>query len=248
MAPLLEPLRSLCAKSMRKLSMIRPIHLWIGVVAGWWFARKWRHRLLVWWRFVDRKCQCQLGYIQLPILCDTSDHSTGASENFGKWIWMSLALPNTYAELEIINMSHDILTHFGATDSMFTIRVNDRRRWRLYYAKLFRLSDGKTTRMIKLLDRYDKLPSEAFHAGSMQDSGWRWNPISRLMNVIQSEQLDDLPNKISDNEITRPLRELLDKLHQRGLDNIYYNVRLMRGFDYYTGIVFGGFWRSTREP
>ena len=150
-------------------------------------------------------------------------------------------IANTYAELEIINMSHDILTHFGATDDMFTIRVNDRRLTDFIMRNYLGLSDDKTTRMIKLLDRYDKLPSEVFHSEACKILDGDETQLGRLMDVIQSEQLDDLPSEISDNEITRPLRELLDKLHQRGLDNVYYNVRLMRGFDYYTGIVFEAF-------
>ena len=150
-------------------------------------------------------------------------------------------IANTYAELEIINMSHDILTHFGATDDMFTIRVNDRRLTDFIMRNYLGLSDDKTTRMIKLLDRYDKLPFEVFHSEACRILDGDENQLARLMDVIQSERLDDLPSEISDNEITRPLRELLDKLHQRGLDNVYYNVRLMRGFDYYTGIVFEAF-------
>lgn len=150
-------------------------------------------------------------------------------------------IANTYAELEIINMSHDILTHFGATDDMFTIRVNDRRLTDFIMRNYLGLSDDKTTRMIKLLDRYDKLPSEAFRSEACRILDGDEAQLGRLMDVIQSEQLDDLPSEISDNEITRPLRELLDKLHQRGLGNVYYNVRLMRGFDYYTGIVFEAF-------
>ena len=150
-------------------------------------------------------------------------------------------IANIHAELEIINMSHDILTHFGATDDMFTIRVNDRRLTDFIMRNYLGLSDDKTTRMIKLLDRYDKLPPEVFSSEAYKILDGNEAQLGRLMDVIQSEQLDDLPSEISDNEITRPLRELLDKLHQRGLDNVYYNVRLMRGFDYYTGIVFEAF-------
>ena len=147
-------------------------------------------------------------------------------------------IDNIYAELEIINMSWDVLGYFGATADMFTIRANDRRLTDFIMRDYLGLDEQQTTRMIKLLDRYDKMPRATFDEAASEILGGDRDLINRLNAVISVETLDDLPAEIRDNQVTTPLRDLLDKLQLQGLTNVVYSVRLMRGFDYYTGIVF----------
>lgn len=149
-------------------------------------------------------------------------------------------IDNIYAELEIINMSHDVLTCFGATQDMFTIKVNDRQLTNFIMRDYLGLDEECTNRMIKLLDRFDKLPREAFDEAALEILGDD-DKMAKLNAVISSVTIDDLPKEVRGSEVVKPLVELLDKLHQRGLMNIVYDVRLMRGFDYYTGIVFEAF-------
>ena len=165
----------------------------------------------------------------------------GREREFWQLNFDIFGVDNIYAELEIITMSHDILTHFGATDDMFTIRVNDRRLTNFIMQSYLGLDDVQTTKMIKLLDRYDKITPQSFVEQAREIVDGDNDKLSRLELIINAGSLNDLPPEVAGNEITDPLRGLLTKLHDRGMTNVIYSVRLMRGFDYYTGIVFEAF-------
>ena len=60
-------------------------------------------------------------------------------------------IDNIYAELEIINMSHDVLTCFGATQDMFTIKVNDRQLTNFIMRDYLGLDEERTNRMMSAL-------------------------------------------------------------------------------------------------
>lgn len=165
----------------------------------------------------------------------------GREREFWQLNFDIFGVDNIYAELEIINMSHDILTHFGATDDMFTIRVNDRRLTNFIMQEYLGLNDEQTTRMIKLLDRFDKISRDSFDDQASDIVAGDADKLAKLNQVIEAVELDDLPAEIKDGAVVEPLRSLLSKLREQGLNNVVYNVRLMRGFDYYTGIVFEAF-------
>ena len=52
------------------------------------------------------------------------------------------------------------------------------------------------------------------------------------------QSLSDLPDRIRHDRVVEPLTGLLAELKGRGINNARYDITLMRGFDYYTGIVF----------
>lgn len=141
-----------------------------------------------------------------------------------------------YGDLEIINLAYDIVRNFGATEDMFTIKVNDRRLTNYIMTGFLGLDGVATGRMIKLLDRFDKLPREVFDEQAAEIVGV--DKLDKLNQLISAQTLADLPAEVRRSEAVKPLEQLLETLHNRGLGNVAYDVRLMRGFDYYTGIVF----------
>ncbi|MDO4271764.1 MAG: ATP phosphoribosyltransferase regulatory subunit, partial [Candidatus Saccharibacteria bacterium] len=94
-------------------------------------------------------------------------------------------------------------------------------------------------RMIKLLDRFDKMPRETFNETAVEIVGD--DRMNKLTAVIDSTTLHDLPEEILTSDAVKPLAQLLKVFRDIEIDNVVYDVRLMRGFDYYTGIVFEAF-------
>ena len=165
----------------------------------------------------------------------------GREREFWQLNFDVFGIDSVYAELEIINMSCDILAHFGATEDMFTLRVNDRRLTNFIMRDYLGLDEAQTNRMIKLLDRYDKISRQSFDEQAAEIVDGDASILGRLTRVIDADELNDLPDEVASNEVTKPLRDLLTMLRSQGRGNVVYNVRLMRGFDYYTGIVFEAF-------
>ena len=146
--------------------------------------------------------------------------------------------PGIAGDTEIIHMAHDIVKEFGATDDMFTIKVNDRRLTNYIMSNYLGLDTEQGGRMIKLLDRFDKLPRDAFDELAREIIGNNESAVNKLSAILEVDAIDALPEEIKSSDVLVPVRAVLNNLRELGVNNAKYDIRLMRGFDYYTGIVF----------
>ena len=145
---------------------------------------------------------------------------------------------NVEADIEVINLSHSIVKSFGASDEMFTVKVNDRRLTDFVMRSYLGLDDNQTTQMIKLLDRKDKITDIEFKEQALDIANNNREIVSKVVAYIENNNLQIVAETVGDSEIVEPLRQLILKMTSNGITNIKYDPTLMRGFDYYTGIVF----------
>lgn len=142
------------------------------------------------------------------------------------------------ADIETLSLSSAIVKTFGATDDMFTIRVNDRRLTDYVIREYLGVVDPEQMmQTVKLLDRREKLSSDEFsqQAKAIVDSD---EFVTRLATLASLDNLDEIAAQLSDQSVVEPLQTLITTLTARGITNIKFDPTLMRGFDYYTGIVF----------
>jgi len=93
----------------------------------------------------------------------------------------------------------------------------------------------------KLIDRMHKMPHEAFVAESdaiftpsQRDSG----ASNKLLGLLKTKDIGHLPEKVRQHSAALELKELLARLHGAGISNALFDLTIMRGFDYYTDVVF----------
>lgn len=142
-----------------------------------------------------------------------------------------------YADAEIIEIADQLLRYFGASDEMFTIRLGDRRLTDYIMKQHLGLGEEAAGRAIKLLDKFSKMPRDKFDASMAEIIGDE--ALSKLNEIIDAKDIDDLPQDILANGVADNLRQLIHILRdERGISNVHYDPKLMRGFDYYTGTVF----------
>lgn len=165
----------------------------------------------------------------------------GREREFWQLNFDMFGVPGLAGDTEIIKMSHDIIKHFGATDDMFTIKVNDRRLTDYIMTSYLRLNGDQSAMMIKLLDRFDKLPRDKFNDQAREILGDDNDSFAKLDQIIATTTFDTLPDEIKQSEAAKPVQVVLANLVSLGVKNAVYDARLMRGFDYYTGIVFEAF-------
>jgi histidyl-tRNA synthetase len=60
----------------------------------------------------------------------------------------------------------------------------------------------------------------------------------KLLKLLDAKNLADLPPEALKQPAAQELKELLDQLKAAGISNVTFDGTLMRGLDYYTGIVF----------
>lgn len=143
-------------------------------------------------------------------------------------------------EAEIIGMGCDILKAFGATDDMFTIKINNRRVINVMMAHYLELDSVQAQLMIKLFDRKNKIAPEAFRDQAIeifgQESAARG--LQKIAELLAARTMADLPEVIRDSEAVKEAQELFTYLERAGVKNAMFDITLMRGLDYYTGTVF----------
>jgi histidyl-tRNA synthetase len=144
-------------------------------------------------------------------------------------------IDSSEADIECIALSHDIMKAFGAQESDFEIKVSSRKLMNAVFNNWFEMDAQKTKAMQKLIDKKAKLPPEVFAEEAEKIVG---EPFE-FLNLSHGSA--DYAEAMAFPEIRQAKEELdivLDTLKARGIKNVSYDETLIRGFDYYTGIVF----------
>ena len=123
---------------------------------------------------------------------------------------------------------------------MYTILVNDRQLIEVMMREYLGLSTVQSELMIKLFDRKGKIPHEAFRDQAVEIFGADKAPdgLKKIAKLISSNDIDALPPELAHTEPVQRLRDLFRTIHGYGIRNAIFDITLMRGFDYYTGMVF----------
>lgn len=144
------------------------------------------------------------------------------------------------ADAEIVTICYQLFKAFGAEDKMFSIRVNNRRLIDEMMAGYLGLDGVQAQMMIKLLDRKDKITTEEFVVQATEIFG-NENAVvglQKIATVALAKTPAALPEELRDNPAVKELDELFALLEKAGIKNALFDITLMRGFDYYTGMVF----------
>lgn len=147
---------------------------------------------------------------------------------------------NALADAEVIGMADEIMKQFGATDQMYVIRINSRDLINHMMASYLQLDAVASQMMIKLFDRKDKMAVEDFVAQAADIFGQdaAQTGLERINKLVNAGTVDELPVELSQITAVTQLKDLFDHLQKSGVTNVRFDVTLMRGFDYYTGMVF----------
>lgn len=143
-------------------------------------------------------------------------------------------------EAEVVILGDEILKAFGATEKMYTIRINNRKIINFMMAHHLGLDAVQAQLMIKLFDRKGKISHEDFRDQAVEIFGEAAAPagLKKIAELLAAKSMADLPESIRDSESVREVQELFTDLEQAGITNARFDITLMRGLDYYTGTVF----------
>lgn len=145
------------------------------------------------------------------------------------------------AEHEIIVLADKILKGYGAKDHQYKIRLNSRVLTDFLFGQYLQLSDTQRTLMIRLVDRMHKMEQNAFIAQAdaiLTPTQRDMNVIETLQSLLKVTKLTDLPSGAESHPSVVNIRKLMHMLQNSGVANTAFDLTLMRGFDYYTDIVF----------
>ena len=145
---------------------------------------------------------------------------------------------DTYeADLETIVSAIRIMLSFGADETMFTVRINNRRFFNDVIAAISGGDTYKSKLVSKVIDKKNKIPREVYEK-ELTALGLTSEQISRIDELYGMSVADATaicPDSVGANE----LRLLFEALEKLGLSKYcIFDFGIIRGLDYYTGTVF----------
>jgi histidyl-tRNA synthetase len=145
------------------------------------------------------------------------------------------------ADHEISQVADAVMQAYGAKREMYTIKLNSRKLVNALLHDVLGEDDTQTQTLIRLIDRMHKIDvaefkaqADALFSPSQREAG---NP-ERLFAFLGTTSVDELPGELLENESVNELKSLMDLLTKSNITNAVFDPTLMRGFDYYTDIVF----------
>jgi len=145
------------------------------------------------------------------------------------------------ADHEIIVTADQILKSYGAKHGTYTILLNSRKLVNELFGSYLGLDDTQKNTLIRLIDRIKKMEyavftaqADALFTPSQRDTG----KLEVLLGLLKAQKLEDLPAELQTHPSVLELRQLIEMLKASRVTNYQFDITLMRGFDYYTDIVF----------
>lgn len=145
------------------------------------------------------------------------------------------------AEHEVILLIDQIFKSFGARTESYEIRLNNREFINFLMHEYFKFNEAQSEIICRLIDRMHKIEPHVFVAEidavcspEQKDNGL----ADRLLEILKTKDITDLPIELQANPALQKVNYLLTNLQKSGVVNARFDITIMRGFDYYTGIVF----------
>jgi len=145
------------------------------------------------------------------------------------------------AEHETILVADALMKAFGAKHDMYTIRINSRKLIGAAMSDYLKLHGVQAHTLAKLIDRMHKMDYADFaaQADAVLTPSQREAGLSDLlMDLLKTKEVNELPDELHKHESAQELKRLLGMLNKSDIANVQFDITLMRGFDYYTDIVF----------
>lgn len=149
---------------------------------------------------------------------------------------------SSYADAEVIMLGDDILKKFGAKTEDYEIRINSRSLMDALYTKL-QIDKNKSKTVSRIIDKKDKISPDLFKEALEKEIG---DTANQLITILESE--DGVFELAGDSDEVKRLTQIISILEKNGIQNLKFVPSLVRGFDYYTGVVFELFDTNPANP
>lgn len=161
----------------------------------------------------------------------------GRYRYFHQWDVEIFGSPDVDADAEVIDFVSSFLSKLKID---FVILINHRSILEEYLSKYLGITDNSViSEMMRAIDKLSKKSSHQIineYAGKLDSI--------KLQEFIKFVSVTDRPDKILDNDklmefkSSGNLLELIDSLKSRRVKNMMVDFRIVRGLDYYSGLVF----------
>jgi len=148
---------------------------------------------------------------------------------------------DNYSEIEILNMAKDLLQSFGATTEHFEILLNDRKIVNILFDDILKVKDEeKKYKLYKIIDKSKKVNSQALD--KMLNEVIDSDKKQKLLSYLSLSTFVELEKFLKSASIETELISFFQLVKLVEKTSLFpflkYDPSIVRGLDYYTGIVF----------
>ncbi len=180
-------------------------------------------------------------WFSVPRLCRAERPQKGRLREFFQWNIDIIGVDDVLADAEVVFCAIDYLRQAGLTNEDVVVRISSREML-ASVLKSIGVRDEKLDDLYAVLDKRSKVPDDAFDdmlEEVLAEEGQR-EEVSRLMSVGGIEEIADSFELSEDASRAvaklQRLFELLDRMEIA--DFCRFDITIVRGLAYYTGIVF----------
>lgn len=149
--------------------------------------------------------------------------------------------PEGKGEVEIILLIIHFLKSFGATSEHAEVLINDRRIVDSFFNEYLKVESNTKKELLKILDRSKKISRDNLvqQINDLIPDQEKQKNFLEYLSLTSFEDLKLLLGKANIGDCAKELFAVLDQLNHCGVKNfINFDPSIVRGLDYYTGIVF----------
>ncbi|MEA3326179.1 MAG: histidine--tRNA ligase [Chloroflexota bacterium] len=152
----------------------------------------------------------------------------GRTREFYQWNIDLIGTEAVVADAEIVAVATTFFKKVGLSPDQVCIYINSRRLMDQAFSTL-NISESLSGKVFRLVDKLDKLSKEDWHSYAL-DSGLTETQVNGLLDLLNNQDLW---------QESQELVEFFELIRVYGIeDYVSYNPKVIRGLDYYTGIVF----------
>lgn len=149
--------------------------------------------------------------------------------------------PERLGEVEILQLAVQLLTNFGADNSMFEILINDRAIVDETFQHLMTLDNETTYKLYKIVDKSKKVSSDALKemVTKLNLSADQEEIFYSYLGLKTFEDIFSFLKKYNLDSALQEFSQFHNYAQEFGLTPfLTYDPTIVRGLDYYTGVVF----------
>lgn len=144
-------------------------------------------------------------------------------------------------EVEILQLAVALFENYGANETHFEILINDREAVDALFKDVLKLTDDQSYKLYKIIDRSKKEPAEKI-MNSLLELGLTPDQIKIYEHYIKLSSFEELKSFLAELGVEGHIAGLTEFIELTGhleLEKyLRYDPTIVRGLDYYTGVVF----------
>ena len=190
---------------------------------------------------VHRESSKPLRWFSIPRMMRYEKPQRGRMREFWQLNCDIFGAPGRTGEVEILQVAIELFENYGANNKHFEIVLNDRAIVDAVFKRMMKADEKQTYRLYKIADKSKKVNHEAV-VKMVAEVGITPEAENIFYTYLQLKTFDEVNAFLKKNneiEIADAFNEFIQLTISNGLsDYLVYDPSIVRGLDYYTGIVF----------